>query len=505
MTKILVGLIIIGLLSVGTVVAQTTDLYREPFRPQYHYSPPCRWINDPNGLVYFDGEYHLFYQFHPDGLTWGPMHWGHAVSADLIHWETLPIALYPDKHGTIFSGSAVIDHNNTAGFGRDAMVAIYSYHTQTQGVAYSLDRGRTWTKYAGNPVIGALAKDFRDPKVFWHDQSGQWIMVIAAGNQVRFFTSPNLLNWTSTGSFAGGHVATVWEVPDLFPLEIEGQTRWVLLVSVNALAPAGGSGTQYFIGDFDGRTFTSDDPATTLWLDYGPDNYAGTTWNNEPNNKRIFIGWMNNWQYAERVPTSPWRGAMTIPREFMLVRTLKGIRLAQTPVASVEQLRKLIGTWDDLSVSGELLRHEVHGRTLEIIADFEPGTARRFGIDVHRGVEGRTRIVYNMAQSQLLISRSTRTENVEIAGFTPAFGAPIDIENNILRLRILVDESSVEVFASEGAFSMTSQTFVNPQNNGIALFADGGTVKVSHLKIYALADVWSKTGNQSAQGVEQCG
>jgi fructan beta-fructosidase len=505
MTTRIVGLILIGLLTTRAVAAQIGDLYREPFRPQFHYSPPCHWINDPNGLVYFEGEYHLFYQFNPVGLTWGPMHWGHAVGQDLIHWETLPIALYPDDLGTIFSGSVVVDHDNTAGFGRDAMVAVYSYSIQTQGVAYSLDRGRTWTKYKGNPVIEALAKDFRDPKVFWHDKSGQWIMVIAAGNQVRLFTSPNLRDWTQTSSFAGGRSAAVWEVPDLFPLEIEGQTKWVLLVSVNALAPAGGSGTQYFIGDFDGRTFTSDNPTTTLWLDYGPDNYAGTTWNNEPDNKRIFVGWMNNWGYAERIPTSPWRGAMTIPREFRLVRTSKGIRLAQTPVASVEQLRTLIATRDDIDVSGELPLDDVHGRTLDIIAEFEPGTAKRFGIDVHRGADGRTRILYNAMQGQLLISRSTKTEQGDIAGFSPAFGAPLDVENYGLRLRILVDESSVEVFANDGLVAITSQTFVNPQHNGMALFADGGAARVTHLKVYALADIWSKMIKQSAQALKQCG
>ena len=201
----------------------THVLYGEEFRPQFHYSPPCRWMNDPNGMVYHNGEYHLFYQFHPEGLTWGPMHWGHAVSTDLVHWQTLPIALFPDEHGTIFSGSVVVDHANTAGFGAGAMVAFYSYNTQTPGIAYSTDNGRTWTKYAGNPVMGALAPDFRDPKVFWHEASQQWVAPIAAGQAIEFFVSPNLLDWQFASRFSGGLVGITWEVPDLFPLEQIGR------------------------------------------------------------------------------------------------------------------------------------------------------------------------------------------------------------------------------------------------------------------------------------------
>ncbi|MHB8751283.1 MAG: glycoside hydrolase family 32 protein [Aggregatilineales bacterium] len=470
-------------------------MYHEPFRPQFHYSPPCCWMNDPNGLVYLDGEYHLFYQFNPGGLTSGSQHWGHAVSPDLVHWETLPIALYPDEHGTIWSGSAVIDTNNTSGFGKNAMVAIYSYNTQTQGVAYSTDRGRTWTKYPGNPVIGALEKDFRDPKVFWHPDSGQWVMVIAAGHEVRFFTSPNLREWTFSGKFAGGNTMGVWEVPDLFPLEIDGQTKWVLLVSSSNFAPAGGNGVQYFIGSFDGHTFTNDYPAATLWLDYGPDNYAGTTWSNEPNGKHIYIGWMNNWAYADQIPTSTWRGATTLPRELQLVRTPDGIRLSQSPIAALSSLRTLLGTWDGLNVSGELPLDKAHGRTLEIIADFEPGDATRFGIDVDNGQDLRTRIVYNAKQSQLLISRPATTANGEIAGFTPAFGARVAIDNGHVRFHLFVDESSVEVFANDGLTVLTSQTFVNPANDGVAVFAENGLAKLSHLEVYALASIWPKPSN----------
>jgi len=478
----------------GTMSMQNSLVYQEPFRPQYHYSPPQAWMNDPNGMVYFEGEYHLFYQHNPDDVVWGPMHWGHAVSTDLVHWETLPIALYPDDNGTIFSGCVVIDENNTAGFGANAMVAVYSYDVQTQGVAYSTDRGRTWTKYEGNPVLPALAPDFRDPKVIWHEPTQQWVMVISAGREVRFFTSPNLRDWTYASSFSAGHIVATWEVPDLFPLEIDGETRWVLVVSVGALAPAGGSGTQYFIGTFDGMVFINDNyPSTTLWLDYGADNYAGTTWSNEPNGKRIFIGWMNNWTYANSIPTSTWRGAATLPREFRLVRTLEGIRLAQTPVAALENLRTLIGTWDNLTVSGEHILDDIGGRTLEIIAEIEPNAADRWGLVVQRGENAGTHIVYNPARSSLLISRTDTIDSGYIPNFTPAFGAPLDLNGQPLRLRIFVDESSVEVFAQDGLISLTAQTFVDPAANGLAFFANNGDITVTHLEVYALESIWSET------------
>ncbi|MEZ4669622.1 MAG: glycoside hydrolase family 32 protein [Anaerolineae bacterium] len=497
------GLALIVLLFAGASVAQTqeqlTDMYQEPFRPQFHYSPPCGWTNDPNGMVYYEGEYHLFYQYNPDDIVWGPMHWGHAVSPDLVHWETLPIALYPDDIGPIWSGSAVVDANNTSGLvPGGGLVAIFSYQDQSQGIAYSSDKGRTWTKYAGNPVIPALAKDFRDPKVIWHEASQHWVMVIAAGREIQIFTSPNLLNWEMSSSLTGGLAGGIWEVPDLFPLELEGQTKWVLLGSETSMAPAGGGGVRYLIGDFDGTTFTYDKTQPALWLDYGPDNYAGTTWSDSPDGKRIYIGWMDNWLYAGNTPTERWRGAMTLPREFHLVQTEDGIRLAQQPVAAITELREPIGVWDDLKVDGQVELDGVKGRTLEIIADIELSTAERFGIALHAGGENATRLVYNTPQSKLFVSRSDKTATGFIANFTPAFGAPIPPDNNQLHLRIFVDESSVEVFTPDGLVSLTSRTFVNPADDGLALFADKGDVKFSHLEIYSLASTWDKNSEAAA-------
>ncbi len=485
-------------------MAQDYHLYQEPFRPQFHFSLPCGWMNDPNGMVYYDGEYHLFYQYNPKDIVWGPMHWGHAVSTDLIHWQNLAIALYPDEIGTMFSGSVVVDTDNTSGLvAGGGLVALFSYNTQAQGIAYSNDKGRTWTKYDGNPVIGALAKDFRDPKVFWHGPSKHWVMVIAAGLHLQIFTSPNLINWEMTSQLTGGLADGVWEVPDLFPLQIEGQTKWVLLGSVIQMAPAEGGNIRYFIGDFDGQTFTYDEADPIFWLDYGPDNYAGTTWSDMPADKRTYIGWMSNWQYAANTPTERWRGATTLPREFRLVRTDEGIRMTQLPVDAVTQLREAIGTWDNLKVEGDLVLDKVQGRRLEIIVEIEPDTAEHFGIDVQRGSDdNKTRIAYNIKQSKLYINRTDKTEAGTISAFTLAFGATIPLNDTPLRLHIFVDESSVEVFAQDGLFSLTSQTFVNSANKGVALFAEKGSVKVTRLEVYALRSIWSTDHTNST---DQCG
>jgi len=325
-------------------------------------------MNDPNGLVFYEGEYHLFYQHYPDSTVWGPMHWGHAVSSDLVHWEHLPIALYPDELGYIFSGSAVIDWKNTSGFGKDdqpPMIAIFTHHDpvgakagtnnfQYQSIAYSNDKGRTWTKYEGNPVIpNPGIRDFRDPKVIWDDDSEQWVMVFAAQNKVKLYGSPNLKDWTFLSDFGeefGTH-AGVWECPDLFPLIVKGkgEKKWVLLQSLSPGGPNGGSGTQYFVGDFDGKNFILDESFkanleqdSTIWLDYGRDNYAGVTWSDIPaaDGRRLFMGWMSNWDYAQVVPTENWRSAMTIARNLVLKKTYLGYRLFSEPVKEMASLTK---------------------------------------------------------------------------------------------------------------------------------------------------------------------
>lgn len=347
-----------------TPLAYDTDAPDAHLRPNYHFAPPTGWMNDPNGMVFLDGEYHLFYQHYPDDNVWGPMHWGHAVSRDLTTWENLPIGLYPDSLGYIFSGSAVVDYGNTSGFGSvedPPLVAIYTYHDmagekagrddfQSQAIAYSTDKGRTWIKYSGNPVIPNLGvRDFRDPKVVRDAANDQWVMVLAAQDRVQFFTSKNLKKWTLASEFgeqAPNH-SGVWECPELMPMKIveTGEKAWVLTVSINPGGANGGSGTFYFPGNWDGTTFSPlrepmFSPADTVnWIDYGRDNYAGVTFDNARNGRRIFMGWMSNWDYAQVVPTTSWRSAMTIPRDLTLHQTDFGTRIHQAPVPELQRLR----------------------------------------------------------------------------------------------------------------------------------------------------------------------
>ena len=323
--------------------------YNEPYRPQVHYTPARNWINDPNGLVYDNGTYHLFYQYNPQGNDWGNMSWGHATSADLLHWKEQPVAMRRNEWGDIFSGSAVIDADNTAGFGAGAMVALYtsSGERQQQSLAYSTDGGMTFTQYAGNPVIANSDRpDFRDPKVFWHAESKRWIMALALGNAhgIAFYGSPDLKNWTPLSTFTTSSARSnigQWECPDLLRMPYKGGTKWVLIVSNNPGGPAGGSGTEYFVGDFDGTTFTADELDYPLWLDYGPDNYAGVTWSNVPDGRTLFIGWMNNWNYSGAVPASPWRSAMTLPRE------LRFLEIDGSPVLANSVVAEGLGPFGD--------------------------------------------------------------------------------------------------------------------------------------------------------------
>ncbi|MEL7222604.1 MAG: glycoside hydrolase family 32 protein, partial [Bacteroidota bacterium] len=354
-----------------TTSGDDAPTYDEQHRPQLHFSPPANWMNDPNGMVYFEDEYHLFYQYYPEGTVWGPMHWGHAVSKDLIHWEQLPIALYPDEKGYIFSGSAIVDWFNDSGFsttGEPPLIAIFTYHDmemeksdstattyQSQAIAYSNDKGRTWTKYEGNPVIpNPGIKDFRDPKVIRDNENDQCVMVFAAGDHVKFYGSKDLKKWYYLSTFgqSWGTHAGVWECPDLFPLAVpeNGTQKWILLSSINPGGPNGGSATQYFVGEFDGKQFRLDqefashlrrNTEAACWFDFGRDNYAGVTWSDieENDGRRIFMGWMSNWDYAQVVPTQGWRSAMTLPRTLELHTTGKGPRLYQGFVKELQQLR----------------------------------------------------------------------------------------------------------------------------------------------------------------------
>ena len=485
--------------------------YSEKYRPQYHFSPDSMWMNDPNGMVYFEGEYHLFYQYYPDSNVWGPMHWGHAVSPDMVHWQHLPIALYPDNYGYIFSGSAVADVNNTSGLGEDGktpLVAIFTYHNpegaangktdfQNQGLAYSNDKGRTWEKY-GEPVLkNPGINDFRDPKVSWREEFGKWVMTLAVHDHIEFYASQNLIDWQKTGEFGkqtGAH-GGVWECPDLFPLKIQGtdETRWVLLVSINPGGPQGGSATQYFIGDFDGETFTTLQ-TEIKWTDHGSDNYAGVTWNGIPDSdgRRLFLGWMSNWLYAQAVPTEKWRSAFTVPRELVLEKINNDYVLAQVPVKELELIRSE-GIYAQITeVSGKLLinTEDIPIMHSEMKFDFRLNQKENeIGIQLSNKNGEKVKIGYSQNLSQVYIDRT----EAGVSSFSKEFAAKHVADytaGETLRFHVFVDESSVEVFVDEGKAVLTDLVFPGIPYNKLELFSTKGSVQVTDARVWSLSSIW---------------
>jgi fructan beta-fructosidase len=486
---------------------------QEVNRLQYHFTPPQKWMNDPNGMVYYEGEYHLFYQHHPDSCDWGPMHWGHAVSQDLVHWEHLPIALKPDHNGYIFSGCAVVDWHDHTGFfdGGSGLVAIFTHSSedatsgrvrQVQSLAYSRDNGRTWTMYEGNPVLeDERFVDFRDPKVFYHAPTSSWIMVLAAGNCLHLYRSSNLLEWEFASEFGteeGCHEG-VWECPDLFELQVDGkpgETRWVLVVSINP-ASVDGSKTQYFIGHFDGYRFVNEhSPELVLWLDHGRDNYAGVTWSDteRPLEGRVFIGWMSNWMYANATPTEQedWRGAMTLPRRLTLREELEGMRLYQEPVEQLKRLREHMYDVRELRVGpNDNPLSDLQGDMLEINAVLEVEDARELGVKVRVSEDDETVIGYDMERQVVYFDR-TKSGKVDFHERFPCRQeVPLPLKDHQIRLRIFVDRSSVEVFADDGKVVMTNLIFPGDQSNRLELFAMGGHVKVVSMDVYRMRSIFS--------------
>lgn len=440
----------------------------EQYRPSYHFTPAKGWMNDPNGLVYVDGEYHLFFQHYPDSTVWGPMHWGHAVSKDLVHWEELPIALFPDSLGYIFSGSAVYDAENTSGLGSTTtppLVALFTYHDpkgekegtidfQTQGLAFSLDKGKTWQKYAGNPVLkNPGIRDFRDPKISQVSQSdgkSTWVMTLAAKDRIHFYESANLKEWKFLGEFGQGVGAHggVWECPELLSMKApDGSQKWVLLVSMNPGGPQKGSATQYFIGDFKQGAFTPDD-TMIRWLDYGPDNYAGVTWANLPKeqNRTLWIGWMSNWDYAQVVPTKTWRSATTLPRELQLF-DVDGTLLLQSKPAKELALMKSTS----YTVSGK--ESLLPSAAVEIRAEVSGDDSFSMILSNELGEE----LVINKEMGLVTVDRRKAGKANFNPDFAAAHSAPMSWKAE--SVRIFLDASSVEVFVNNGELVLTSLLF----------------------------------------------
>ncbi|MEY2191895.1 glycoside hydrolase family 32 protein [Neobacillus sp. BF23-41] len=491
-----------------------TQRYKEKHRQQFHYSPEEKWMNDPNGMVFFNNEYHLFYQYHPFGTTWGPMHWGHAVSKDLIHWEQLAIALYPDEHGAIFSGSAVVDWNNTSGFFQNGpgLVAIYTSADnypdserprQRQSLAYSTDNGRTWTKYEGNPVLSDVnITDYRDPKVFWHEETNKWVMVLATGQSITIYTSPNLKDWEFASEFgnnAGSHDG-VWECPDLFQLPVDGDVnipKWVLFVSIGDNHDfKEGSRTQYFIGEFDGTTFVNENTdETILWMDNGRDNYAGVSWSDNPteDGRRIYIGWMSNWRYANQVPTEEWRSAMTLPRELSLTSSEDGVGLVQKVVSEINSIRKSSEVYQNLTIeSGQPASFNMFSPLVEVNLEFEKQTSNSFGIVLQSSENEKTVIRYDVERELIAVDRTNAGDNSFSESFAAVQEAPLKMENEKINLQIFVDASSIELFANDGKVVSTSLIFPNQPYEKIVLFSNEGDTQVSLLKLTELDSIWGK-------------
>ncbi|UAB84132.1 glycoside hydrolase family 32 protein [Zunongwangia sp. SCSIO 43204] len=505
----------------GSDVALNTTINEESrYRPNFHFTPLKSWMNDPNGMYFYKGKYHLFFQHYPEGNTWGPMHWGHAVTKDLYNWEHKPIAIYPDEKGFIFSGSAVVDSENTSGFAKNGevpIIAMFTYHDadaekegletfQSQAIAYSLDEGETWVKYKNNPVINNPGiRDFRDPKIQWDNIHHQWIMVLSAKNKTLFYSSKNLKDWKLVSEFgkeAGAH-GGVWECPDFFPIRVEGskETKWVLIQSLNPGAFNSGSGTQYFVGDFDGKKFTPVASQKELpenhsyWLDFGKDNYAGVTWSNTnlPENKRLFIGWMSNWQYAEKVPTRGWRSSMTIPRELSLVKKSDNTyRLFSEPAKQIDGISKLIyskitinkspGSKMVLANSTEVemdkLRLKLQLPVLEkanytFNLSNEKGDSLKFGYSFHEN-----RFFIDRSDSGKIDFSESFAENISFA--------PRSASDNLIEVEILLDKTSIELFYDNGETVMTEIFFPNSSMSKLDLSSSINHFKIKDFKIYEL-------------------
>ena len=472
---------------------------REVFRPVYHHTPVYGWMNDPNGMFYKDGVYHLYFQYNPYGSMWGNMTWGHATSKDLAHWTYEGTAILPDAWGTIFSGSCVVDKDNTAGFGKGAVVAFYTSakptpwgDVQSQSMAYSLDNGKTFTKYEHNPILTSTERDFRDPKVFWYAPGKHWVMMLAVGQEMQIYSSPDLKNWTkesSFGSMQGAH-GGVWECPDLVEVPVEGskEKKWVLICNLNPGGPFGGSATQYFVGSFDGKKFVNESPTVTKWLDWGKDNYATVTWSNAPAGRCIALGWMSNWQYANNVPTKQYRSTNTIARDLTLFRSGNELYLRSTPSAEIQKARDGKVNIPSFKVEG---KHEIanlfegNEGAYELVMKIQNAGASRIKFCLQNGKGEEVAMYYDTVRKQFVMDRS-KSGIVDFSRDFPAVtAAPVEGTDEI-SLRLFVDRSSIEAFGDEGKFVMTNLVFPAEPYNKLAFEADKGGYTVKSLNIYKL-------------------
>lgn len=487
----------------GIVLADTFDTAnREKYRPAFHHTPLYGWMNDPNGMFYKDGRWHLYYQYNPYGSKWQNMTWGHSVSDNLVNWEHLPEAIRPNGLGSVFSGSCAVDHDNTAGFGNDAVIALYTSAgtSQMQSLALSTDGGLTFNIYPSNPVL-TLESEARDPKVFWNDSTKEWNMILAHAldHEMLIFSSPDMKSWTLQSSFGKGLGAQggVWECPDLFELPVAGtdEKKWVLLCNINPDGPFGGSGTQYFVGDFDGKTFRADTDAagnvSTKWLDYGKDHYATVTWSDAPDGRRVALGWMSNWQYAADVPTMQFRSANTLPREMGLFRAPDGeVYASSAPSPELEALRGKLAAKVKKTTVGRKARSfalpSENGGICEILMDIEASKAKTVNIGLSNSQGEKVVMQYDSAAATLSFDRTQSGITDFSEGFPAVTVTPTHEASGRIALRIFVDRSSMEVFGNGGEFVMTNLVFPRTPYTALSVSAEGGNAKIENLRIYSL-------------------
>lgn len=472
---------------------------KESFRPVYHHTPAYGWMNDPNGMFYKDGLYHLYFQYNPYGSVWGNMHWGHSTSTDLMHWKFEGCAIVPDAWGAIFSGSCVVDHENTAGFGKEAVVAFYTSAKSTpwgdiqmQSMAYSLDNGKTFTKYEGNPILTSSEKDFRDPKVFWYAPGKHWVMILAVGQHMEIYSSVNLKEWkkeSEFGAMQGAH-GGVWECPDLVEIPVEGtrEKKWVLICNLNPGGPFGGSAAQYFVGSFDGKKFVNESPTQTKWMDWGKDNYATVTWNNAPDGRCIALGWMSNWQYANNVPTRQYRSANTLARDLTLYREGQELYLKSTPSVEVKKARGKKVSIPSFKVSEKheivnLFEEKQGAYEVEIVIQNAGASKIDFCLLNDKGEK--VSMYYDLNRKQFVMDRS-ESGTVDFSKDFPAVTvAPVNVDKE-LTLRLFVDRSSIEAFGEDGKFVMTNLVFPSQPYVKMCFEADKNGYAVKALNVYKL-------------------
>lgn len=472
---------------------------RETYRPVYHHTPVYGWMNDPNGMFYKDGVYHLYFQYNPYGSMWANMTWGHSTSTDLTHWTYEGTAIVPDAWGAIFSGSCVVDKDNTAGFGKGAVVAFYTSakstpwgDVQSQSMAYSLDNGKTFIKYEHNPILTSTERDFRDPKVFWYAPGKHWVMMLAVGQEMQIYSSGNLKEWkkeSSFGTMQGAH-GGVWECPDLVEVAVEGskEKKWVLICNLNPGGPFGGSAAQYFVGSFDGKKFVNESPTQTKWLDWGKDNYATVTWSNAPAGRCIALGWMSNWQYANNVPTTQYRSANTLARDLTLYRAGGELYLKSKPSPEIKKARaeeKKISTFE---VKGNyevasLLADNKGAYEIEMTIENKGTSKIDFSLMNEKGEK--VAMYYDVVRKQFVMDRSASG----IVGFSRDFPAvtvaPVRNTDQI-HLRLFIDRSSVEAFGEDGEYVMTNLVFPAEPYNRMVFSSDKGSYIVKSMNVYRL-------------------